>query len=385
MTVVLDAGDYPLTQYGISGIGLRVAELAAALAHHLPVVVYSPATGNREPVDTGDAVLITEARDWPQLLATAAAVMFFDMPDLPRMQHAVAAGTVILSENTAPVEQLEYPRLRPGGIFDTGAYQRLVDAYRYQLTHSQLLVARSAIERLTAVANLAAYGLLDARDIATSRLLAHRILTIPLGFSHTTAAGLLPVSTARRRTEVLWTGGLWAFTDPVAAVRAVAAARARGTEVTLRFLHAAPHPDTAATTAAVTTAAADLGVAEHVLLHTDPIAHRDRDRSFTHAAALICLARPGIENQTCVRLRARDSRLYGLPLIVDPHGATAVELAADELAIPIDPDDTTGLADLLTRLVTPDASPPRHDAGTWAYEHTIAPLVAWLHDHLPPR
>jgi glycosyltransferase involved in cell wall biosynthesis len=381
MTLLLDAGDYPLGQETIGGIGLRVAELAAALSQHFPVYVYSPATADDEPVDVGDAQLVTAAADWAGLLTGAVVMFFFDMPDPRRLEQAVTSSKIIVSENAAPIEQLEYPRLRRHGVFDTGTYQRLVDTYRYQLTHSDLFVARSAIERVTLIANLGAYGVLSVADLDRSRVLEHRIITIPIGFS-ATAIGSAHRSSASQRGEVLWTGGLWEFMDPAAAVRAVAAARADGTEVTLRFLHAAPHPDTERTRTGVTALARELNVTQHVVLHTDPIRHSDRGRYLREAAALICLARPGIENETCVRLRVRDCRLYGLPLLVDRFGATATELAADGLAIPVDPADTGSIAEYLKLLVADSRPPQPSGQDEWAYERTTAPLTAWLRSRL---
>ncbi|WP_327141318.1 hypothetical protein [Nocardia sp. NBC_01327] len=383
MTLLLDAGDYPLGQTTISGIGLRVAELAAALAHHFPVRIYSPATGAQEPVSVGGAEVTTIAADWSNLLADAEVVFFFDMPDPSRIQQANGAGKLIVSENAPPIEHLEYPRLRPGGVFDTVTYQRLIDTYRMQLTHSHLFTARSHIGRVTLIANLCAYGLLRIEDLDRSRRLDHRITTIPIGYSTTTVGAHHHCGdeVGGQRNEVLWTGGLWQFYDPAAAVRGVAAARANGIEICLRFLHAAPHPDTHAVRAEITRTGLELGIAEQVVLHTDPIRHDDRDRYLRNAAGLICLARRGIENETSVRLRVRDSRLYGMPLLVDPFGATATELAHDGLAIAVDPDDpyTVGsyLATLATHRTTRQVNPE-----VWAYEHTTAPLVAQLREHL---
>ncbi|MBF6102298.1 hypothetical protein IU510_30220 [Nocardia cyriacigeorgica] len=381
MTLLLDLGDYSVAQTVIGGIGLRAAELAAALSAHFPVYLYSPATGSDEPVDVGAAELVTDPADWPGLLTDAAAVFFFDMPDLERMKQAATAGALIVSENTVPIEQLDYPRLRHNGVFDTRSYQQLVATYRYQLTHSQLFIARSSIERTTLIGNLAAYGLLSPTDLDRCRRLSHRITTIPLGYS-SHAAHAARRALWHRRAEVVWTGGLWPFTDPCAAVRAVAAARADGTALTLRFLHATPHPDTTATLAAVADLAHDLGIADQIVAHTDPIRHDDRDRHLRDATALICLTRPGIENETCVRLRIRDSRLHAVPLIVDPFGATATELAADGLAAIFDPADPAAISAYLADRITGTPEPIPPGQTRWTYEHTITPLVEQLHQHL---
>jgi hypothetical protein len=50
---------------------------------------------------------------------------------------------------------------------------------------------------------------------------------------------------------------------------------------------------------------------------------RSRADAIEAAVALIALGRPGIENETCVRLRIRDTLLYRRPVIVDPYGTTA--------------------------------------------------------------
>ncbi|WP_157124499.1 hypothetical protein [Nocardia pseudovaccinii] len=72
---------------------------------------------------------------------------------------------------------------------------------------------------------------------------------------------------------------------------------------------------------------------------------------------LICLRAPRIENQTCVRLRVRDSCLHGLTLLVDPFGATPSELSTDGLAVAVDPADSDATAGYLAVLVSD--RPPR--------------------------
>ncbi|WP_245718568.1 hypothetical protein [Nocardia miyunensis] len=84
----------------------------------------------------------------------------FDMPDAGQIRQARRAGKLIVSEAAPPIEQIEYPSLRPDGVFDTAAYQRLVDAYHLQLSASDLFIARSDIGRVTLAATLCAAGLI---------------------------------------------------------------------------------------------------------------------------------------------------------------------------------------------------------------------------------
>jgi hypothetical protein len=386
MTLLFDAGDYSLGQRSIGGIGLRVAELAAALSAHFPVRIYSPATGNDEPVKTGSASVATEQNNWQSLLADATATFFFDMPCLERIRHAVAAGKLIVSESSPPIEQLDYPQYRRSGSFNRAAYERLLDAYRYQLAWSRHFIARSNVERLTLIANLCLSGSLSHAMLQHSRRIDHVITTVPIGFSEIaltqTGTGLDKPS---HRRELLWAGGLWEYMNPVAAVRGVARARQYGTNIPLRFLHAAPHQDTAQTIALVRDTARDFGVEDLVYLHTAPVAHRERDAHMRTAAAFVCLARPGIENETCVRLRVRDSRLYGLRLLVDHYGATAIELTENGLAVVVDPADTDAVATHMTKIVAAahnGAIAEPADKAQWTYERTTMPLVEYLHSQL---
>ena len=63
--------------------------------------------------------------------------------------------------------------------------------------------------------------------------------------------------------------------------------------------------------------------------------------------AAICLARRGIENTTCIRLRLRDTLLYGLPLVVDRFGATATEVQALNIGLVVDSTDTNEVAEAM--------------------------------------
>src|SRR5271157_5287178 len=110
LSILFDLGDYGIDRNNIGGVGLRAVELAETLSESFNVRVLAP--GSTDPIYSGSAVVEANATRWAALLADADVVMFFDMPDGGRLEQAVRARRIIVSENAPPIEQLEYPRFR---------------------------------------------------------------------------------------------------------------------------------------------------------------------------------------------------------------------------------------------------------------------------------
>ena len=370
--LLLDAGPYSLSATGITGIGVRVAELAETLAVHFPVLVSMEDT--TDCVDIAAAVAVPAAL-WDKHLAESDVVFFFDLPDPARLEQAAAAGKRIVTENAPPIEHLEYPSLLRAAD-PAGAHRALVAAFERQLQVSHHFLCRSRVERVALVACLCLAGRLAPQDIARSRTLSHLISTVPIGFSAASEA------TAARRpsrplADVLWTGGIWTYFHPLLLVDAMALCRDAGTPMTAAFLYAQPSPDNRESIRQVSERIAALGLDGAVRLIGEPLRHQERDGIIKGARALVCVARPGIENETCVRLRARDSRLYGVPSIVDSGGPTGAELAADGLGYVLTSDDPGELAETLIK-ITRDGTGPAGAHPGYRYDRTLGNLMDWL-------
>lgn len=368
--LLMDAGPYSLEATGITGIGLRIAELAETLAADFPVRVMVDDTHDCVRVDGAELV---STSDWPAVLVESDIVFFFDLPDIRRLAEAERHGVLIVSENAPPVEHLEYPSVL-GAPDPAGAHRDLVAAFVRQLRVSHHFLCRSRVERTTLIASLCVAGRLTPADVQRSRTLAHLVSTVPIGFSAASAYAAADVA-PQPLADVLWTGGLWSYFDPLLLVEAVARVRAAGTPLTAAFLYAPATGDSAEQVRRVADRVDALGLADAVLLCDKPIRHEERDAVIKGARALVCVARPGIENDTCVRLRARDSRLYGVPTVVDPYGPTATELTGDGLARVLTSATPDRLAGVLAGLRGAGAAGPREE---YCYDRTVGDLRAWL-------
>jgi hypothetical protein len=373
-SVLFDAGNYSLSRWEVGGIGLRTSELADALSATCDVRVLAP--DDTDDLMPMGAAKVVGPRDWTRALADADAVVFFDCPDRTRLEEAVAAGKLIVSENVAPLEHAEYPSLLASPD-PQAAHREIVATYARQLAVSHHFLCRSDVERATLVANLCLAGRVGPADISRSRTLDHLVSLVPIGFSERSAAAARRAE-PRHLADFLWTGGIWSFYDPMTFVRAVARCRDLRIPVTGAFLHAQEQPDNAALLAELRRETAALGLRDAMRFRSGRMAHDERDSYLLGARGLVCIGRPGVESQTCVRLRIRDTRLLGVPLIVDGHGATATEAARGAgTAVVLAEPTPERLADELIRLARDPAAHVGADE-EFCYEQRLRGFHSWL-------
>jgi hypothetical protein len=144
--------------------------------------------------------------------------------------------------------------------------------------------------------------------------------------------------------DFLWTGGIWAFYDVEAALRGLARRKSNGEPTTLAFLHAVPDPDNAPLLATIEALVDQLGLRDLVTMISEPIDMGDRDGFLRGARGVVAIAQPGVENDTCVRLRTRDSLLYGLPVLVDDFGGTGAFVRQHKIGVALASTDATSVA-----------------------------------------
>jgi hypothetical protein len=369
--VLLDTGSYPLSRWRVGGIGLRASEFADALSTECEVRVLVPDEDD-DLVPLGDAEPIRRP-DWEAALAEADAAVFFDCPDRGRLEQAVESDVLLVSENVAPIEHAEYPSLLAEPD-PAAAHQEIVATYARQLAVSHHFLCRSVVERATLVANLCLVGRIGPADVARSRTLDHFVSLVPIGYSARSARSAR-AAIPNHLADFLWTGGIWSFYDPAVFVRALAHCQAQGVALTGAFLHAVAQPDNAGLIASLEDETARLGIEDAVRFVRAPIAHEERDGFLLGACGLICIGRPGIENETCVRLRIRDNRLFGLPLVVDGHGATALE--AGGTAVVLSDPSPESVASALIEL-SREASREPVGGDKFCYENRLRGFISWL-------
>ncbi|WP_454197134.1 hypothetical protein [Nocardia sp. Marseille-Q1738] len=374
LCLLLDAGEYSLVEGRIGGIGLRIAEFAQTLSERFAVRV---AVGDTADVVSTGAGEVVSRSDWDALIRTADAVFFFDLPDRAHLESAVAHRKVIICENAAPIEQLEYPSIR-GSRDPIARHSAMVADYRRQLEVSHHFLVRSRVERATLATNLCLAGRLHPETISRSRTADHLITLVPIGFG-AQALSREAAAAAEPTADALWTGGLWTYFAPELLVEAVALCHREGLPVTAEFLHARPGPDTEEIVRRLRQQVRELKLTNAIRFETADLSLLERARRIRGTRILVSVARPGLENETCVRLRARDSRLHGKPAIVDPFGATATELSADGLAVvPPDASAEQLAAALAAAAQQPSGPEPETLHQRYRYDNTLAPFMAWL-------
>lgn len=337
---------------GLGGVGLRVWELAQVLGRRMEVTILA-----KEASDlAAPGVRFCDAggESWREVIAECTAAVFYDLPDTRMMLAAHRAGKLVISEASVPIEHLHYHGIRQAPAPDD-AYQDLVARFRLQLLVSDHFIVRSRVARATLVAGLSLAGRLGYLHFDASPELAHLCTSIPIGYNRASAEQAERACPALPAVDFVWSGGLWDYYDAAAAVAAVARTRDRGRPVTLRFMYLPPEDQVLGEGWRMLAARAALGVEDLVDVCREPIPHDRRDGVLKSARAALCLARPGIENETAVRLRLRDTFLYGLPLVVDRHGATGDLVRALGLGLTVDSRDPDEVAAALSTLTEDEA------------------------------
>ncbi|MER5741981.1 hypothetical protein ABT097_01750 [Streptomyces sp. NPDC002225] len=377
--VLMDCTGHRVDWTSLGGIGLRVRELAAEIARVAGVTVFSPGS---LPERLGPGVrLVTRESAWAAELRRSDIVYSFDSPSPERLASVADSGLPMIVENAPPLEHALYPSLARRADRES-RYRETVEAYQRQLAGGAFFTCRSAVERATLVANLCLTGRVTVEAMRASGALDGLVTTIPVGFSESAAE-----AARRRLTEagrersfregpfrVVWSGGLWTYLDPLFALESVRIARSRGVPVELVFLYGRENPDNAAVLSGLLGAVERYGCGAYVTIRQAPLGRAEYFRVLAGASALLCVGRRGVENDTCVRLRIRDSRLFGLPTVVDRHGPTFDELARDGLAHGAD-DPEEGAAALA---VIHRRRGERAPLDAYAYRRTARDLCAWI-------
>jgi glycosyltransferase involved in cell wall biosynthesis len=343
MTVALFVPAYRVGS-DMGGIGVRAWELAQVLASFMPVTIVA-----RAESDFGHpGVRFVTPDAWEDAIATCSSAVFYDLPDTRIMLAAHRAGKYIISDNTVPIEHLEFDKVRRAPDPD-GCYHDLVARFRLQIILSDHFVVQSNVARATLITALSLAGRLRYCHYNRSARLAHLFTTIPIGFNRFSAAHA-DMAHAAPGVDFVWSGGIWDYFDPVSVVAAIAKLHEAGNRVTVRFLYSPPADQRLREGARLQRAIEEYAVSHLVEVLPHALSHYDRDRYLRSARGAVCIGRDSIETYTCVRLRLRDTFLYRLPIVVDRYGASADVVRADGIGIVVDPENPDDLAEALYRV-----------------------------------
>ncbi|MFJ8478465.1 hypothetical protein [Kitasatospora sp. NPDC094011] len=389
MRLTAFTGPYPVGD-NLGGIGLRFWELACALADAgIDVTLVGPPGTDTTWSHGRVQVTVFDENTWRAVVEASDAVMTGAEADTRVILHAHTTGRLLIAETGVPVEQLDYDRLR-NAPDPAAAYQEVMDQYLLQVVTADHLAARSDVERAGLYATLAVLGRLTPAEHARSRTLDHLVSLLPIGFGARADAVLATTPITAPPVEFCWSGGIWDFYDAVAVCRATALLRDEGLTVRTRFLYAPPPDQTIAEAARLHRAIEEHDLQDLVLLHPGPLRHSDRDRLMLATRALICLGRPGVENELCHRLRLRDALLYRTPVVVDSHGASGDWMRRLGIGLAVDTRDVRQVADAMAALTRDDHQLTaclhaiERERPLHRFEANIGPLLRVLTDHRRP-
>ena len=200
----------------MSGVGLRVWELAQVLSTCMPVTVVAKEVSDLQCPNV--RFVSADETSWRRVVDDCSAAIFYDMPDTRIMLMAHRAGKLVISENTVPIEHLDYHAMRHGKDPDDN-YQDLIARYKLQLLLSDHFLARSSVARSTLIAGLCQAGRLRYGHFELSRSLDHLISCLPVGFNRRSLAHAEAAPISLPSVEFVWSGGIWDYYDPVALIR----------------------------------------------------------------------------------------------------------------------------------------------------------------------
>ena len=318
----------------MSGIGLRMLEIAQVLARHCDVTICSNSISDLNC--KGVRFIKCDGVELKRLIDNSDTVVSTDLPNLEMLLYSYKMGKQIIIENSIPVEHLFYNEVVLSDNPDN-TYCTLLLQFYFQLMIADVVIARSFADEQTLVPCLAFAGRINSYTYTNEEQLGSLICTIPIGFNtysdeHRNASRLKN-NACYPKCDFLWSGGVWDYLNPQTVIDALK--YFPNTEYpSVGFLYNPPKDQFIKSYDALTRRVEENQL-NNVKFYKD-VAHTERDMYIEGSKALICIGKQTIENKTCHRLRLRDCLLYKKPIIVDRYGATGLFVQANNIGITVE-------------------------------------------------
>ncbi|WP_431971032.1 hypothetical protein [Nocardia sp. bgisy134] len=379
--VVFDVCDYDLGS--VSGITRRAVEMGRSLTGEYVSIVIdslgrmigcSPA-GNemiarlRNAADAESRVL------YEHVLRSADLVVMYDFAQQRSIEIVRNLDTPIIAEIAPPIEHLLYDADKTSSE-RVAQHHKYVQIFNTLVREADFFLARSDIEKAVLAGVLVSAGRVDVIDGDTARF-RDLIGMVPIGYTGgetgrnrrwSEDGTAVPVT----KPAIVWNGGLWPYMNWKVVLEAIAHVDSRTREELLVAFpdvrSVQPDHDEGSgdlQSNEVLEYARTIGVEQNVVLYRlriesgnqtigkdDQVFTSTDDNTHVRPRGYVCIGRDGIENDTCVRLRVREPRAFGLPMIIDGGNPTCDELDRDGLAIPVDRRSAESVAAGLTRAWT---------------------------------
>lgn len=349
MKLAFFCNNYPVDST-LGGIGLRILELSQVLSknHEIIIVTSHHSDFNLYPIKL---VSKTENQNF-EILEWCEAAFFSDMPDYKLLLQAHKLNKIIICDNAVPLEQIGYNEVKTSSFPDF-SYKLLVKIFELQVLVSDIFVTRAKIERTTLLSALALAGRFNCLNFETSSTLNHMVFDVPIGFNLLSEQHKKKVSSTKLSFDYIWSGGVWDFYDACAVIKAVAAGKKnKNDSLKIKFMYPLIKDGSLKEPIQLLKLISDYNISDLVSISNEYIVHYSRDHIIQSGRALISLSKPGIENETCHRLRLRDVFLYEMPIIVDSYGATGEFVRNTGIGLAVDTIDPVTILNNMVQLIS---------------------------------
>ncbi|MDW8406114.1 glycosyltransferase family 4 protein, partial [Chloroflexus sp.] len=370
----------------MAGPGIRVWEMARALANTVPVTLIAP-----RPIDLAPPLGVTcgqytwgDAATLEPYLATASAVLANGFVAVAHPELLAYRGRLIIDlYDPVAFENLELFRQRPLAERQQVA-ERDATVLRHLLQRGDHFLCATERQRDLYVGGLLALGRITPTLVDADPLLRNLIDVVPFGVSDAPpqASGQPALRGAfddlgPNHEIVLWSGGLWDWMDPQTLVKAMPQVLAAVPNARLVFLagrHPGPVPEMAAPQQ-TRQLAAELGLlGKGIHFYEEWVPYERRADFLLEATVMVSLHREHLETRyAAVRSRVLDHLWVGKPSVLSAGDAAAdliVTHGAGE-AVPV--GDVDAVTAALTRLLTD----PQRRAAQSASARALGQCLRW--------
>lgn len=381
------------------GVAIRTLELARAVSEHAEITVAGIEPSRQGP---GGLPVVSYKRfgsprrsGIAELIAGADAIVA--QPPWPQLAHLMARSDARLIYDVYDPEPLEViERLRDG----RPSLRRLagmltIDRVMQGLADSDHLMCATEKQRDLWLGAMIAERLISPAVYDRDQALRERIDTVPFGLPGepprargTGARGRFPAIEAEDEL-ILWNGGIWAWLDAPAAIRALALLVQRRPRAKLVFMGASTLPAAARAEEQARELAGSLGLLDRNVFFNDAwVAYEQRADWLLEADCVLSTQADHLETRFAFRTRLLDAIWAGTPIVCTEGDDLAEQVDREQLGTTVPPGDPEAIAAALERVLDLGrgsfAEQLARVAPRYAWSAVAKPLVRWVTSEQPP-
>jgi glycosyltransferase involved in cell wall biosynthesis len=382
------------------GVAIRTLELARVLSSHADVTIagVEPSAGPLAglPVVSYRRFGSPARCELGGLIASADAIVAQPpWPQLAARLRAAPARLVYDLYDPEPLEVLE--RLRGASLSKRRLVSTLTgDRVLQGLADGDHLMCASEKQRDLWLGAMLAERMLSPEHYERDPSLRERLDCVPFGLpseapraSGRGARGRFPQLAAEDEL-ILWNGGIWAWLDPCAAVRAVALLRRRRPRAKLVFMGASTLPAAAEAARQARELAGSLGLLdEHVLFNDEWVPYERRADWLLEADCVLSTQADHLETRFAFRTRLLDALWARVPIVCTAGDELGERVERERLGATVPPGSPEAIAAALESVLEQGraafAERLSAAAASYAWPVVAAPLVRWVTSEEPPR